>query len=107
MGAAVTGLSDDKQPDPACLEMLLRDLGVTLEQVERLIEEEGAGRPAQGPTCRSTPASRPPHPPHVPYLQLDNGGELAHSPRRQRFTAPRWPASADALEDYSELLGRI
>ena len=37
---------DDRQPDPACLEALLRELGVTLDQIERLIEGEGAVRQA-------------------------------------------------------------
>ncbi|MBI1917637.1 MAG: hypothetical protein HYS12_23325 [Planctomycetes bacterium] len=32
-----------EQPDPTCLELLLRDLGVTLEQLEKLIEGESAG----------------------------------------------------------------
>ncbi|MBI1913621.1 MAG: hypothetical protein HYS12_02530 [Planctomycetes bacterium] len=38
-----------EQPDPACLELLLQDLGVTLEQVERLIEGETIGEaPPEG-----------------------------------------------------------
>ena len=36
-----------EQPDPSCLELLLRDLGVTLDQVEALIESEATGKPGQ------------------------------------------------------------
>ncbi len=69
----MTGLSNDKkwevyatylsstwfctgeQPDPACLELLLQDLGVTLEQVERLIEGEATGPVSQ----EGQPGERP------------------------------------------------
>ena len=40
-----------EQPDPACLELLLRDLGVSLEQIERLIEGEAAGQQEETSTA--------------------------------------------------------
>ena len=45
-----------EQPDPACLELLLRDLGVTLEQVERLIEGEAAGQQVERPPATAEAA---------------------------------------------------
>ena len=36
-----------EQPDSACLELLLQDLGVTLDQVEKLIEGETIGQASQ------------------------------------------------------------
>ena len=44
---------EDRRPDPVCLEALLRELGVTLDQVERLIQ--GDENDIQTPESGETP----------------------------------------------------